>query len=170
MEGQAQCMYDNESIEIVKQSDKELKRVMKFRYILKYNKEMVKKGNRKLLFYMSDMVLNMAWIIIFWIKEYTVEKGRHILIIYRKYSRSNFTKCPIIGLQNTGKLSLDEMTLRLQQYWTHFPKNIDSTFWKKNPTRMCYKYKIRSEIEWECTKCKVSSRMFSEISSRTINF
>lgn len=60
MEGQAQCMYDNESIEIVKQSDKELKRVMKFRYILKYNKEMVKKGNRKLLFYMSDMVLNMA--------------------------------------------------------------------------------------------------------------
>lgn len=115
------------------------------------------KGYRKIFFYMCDMALFNSYIL--HNKNSTAKKQNYTE--YRLRIAEGLLQT--VSLQNYNRQessSNGDIPMRLQaQHWGHFPKHIDPTPLKKNPTRsckVCTKHKKRSETTWECKNCRVA--------------
>jgi hypothetical protein len=122
------------------------------------------KGYKKIFFYTCDMAILNSFILCKknrsikkrqTYSNYRLEIAEKLLDMVLKYQ--NYYN---VDKSNQESFIVEDTDMRLEaSHRAHFPKHIDSTLKKKNPTRICkvrFKHEKRSETKWECKKCLVA--------------
>ncbi|XP_066585582.1 piggyBac transposable element-derived protein 4-like [Prorops nasuta] len=165
----------HESAEMISQNRSHLSPILKPKCVIDYNMGMIgidrqdqvlasfpimrkfMKGYRKIFFYMCDMALLNSYILY----NKTIMGKKQNYTEYRlRIAEGILQTVPLQNYNRPEPVSNGDIPMRLQaQNWGHFPKHIDPTPLKKNPTRackVCTKHKKRCETTWECKNCRVA--------------
>jgi hypothetical protein len=164
----------HESAEMVVEEDSFTESYLKSKCIIDYNMGMLgvdrqdqllasypvmrkfMKGYRKIFFYLCDMAFFNSYVLF---NKSNKTKKQNYTSFRLKIAETILKN--VLSENNVEKgFNEDNFTLRLKaKQYGHFPKHIDPTASKKNPTRVCKvcsKHNKRSETTWKCKVCQVA--------------